>query len=926
MDRVRAIAREAQRRTTAATILEAAGHGAAIGAGIGVLAAGVGAALDWPVGWWWLAVGPIAAGLAIGASWALRRRPSLLNSAARLDATLGLKDRVSTGLALSTTDGDAFAALARDEAESAGARASVKAAVPLRVGPAWAWTGVLAGLAVCTGVYLPKLDLLGFRGRAEAAERGQQARLAMAREIAEVTQAQTPEPAGTPGEQARADQLAALDEIRGELEAGRITAEEAAQQASNRLDDLAGRAEERAERIRREQEALRERLGAAGQSRSNPVTGDGRLGRALSGADVDATKAAADELAALSERATPEQREAVARELEELAQALKTPAGSATPQGAGEGGAGTAEEAMVEQGVPPEESQRIAAELDRQAAEKALERLGVPAETARALAERLARSRQDRQAQERADEEARELSEAASDAAEELRRPPASGGSPRQGPPQSQPEREPRAASDPGATADTARPPTASSAQAELGSRSKNPTQPPSPPEPPAPRTPDATAQPPADRSTSASERSPKPGAESASPRSDPSAGTAPERQTQPQPSSNGASESTAQPPRSEGDASPTGSGTPAQSQAPSSPTTADQPKASKDPTARDQSRSESQQNGQPAERGATPEARPEPPQNGVSRQDASGSKGAQRQQPAPAPASESPQPGGARAPQAQPRQPGPPPPSNASAPGPGQEAKTPATSSSAAESSTRNGAPQERPGQPSGEGEQSPGGVQRFAERLRRLAEQRREGQQEARRAEDLREQARRMAERLTPEQRRDLENWARRQPSGSGERPQGSRDSRGGEAGEPSGRAVGQPGNGPDRESGRNIAGNQPGRAPGAAAPSPAFTRTDPVDARARPVPGSTPRERVAAEWLGEGSKDGHTGTSEAQEVFRAAQRSAERAVDDRAVPARFDRLLERYFRRLPERAAGVQPAPVPATDAPRPAEDAK
>ncbi|MBY0263760.1 MAG: hypothetical protein K2Q20_15550, partial [Phycisphaerales bacterium] len=180
----------------------------------------------------------------------------------------------------------------------------------------------------------------------------------------------------------------------------------------------------------------------------------------------------------------------------------------------------------------------------------------------------------------------------------------------------------------------------------------------------------------------------------------------------------------------------------------------------------------------------------------------------------------------------------------------------------------------------------------------------------------------------RLTPEQRRDLENWARRQPRGPGETPQGTPDPRAGEAGEPSGRAMGRPGDGPDPESGRNVAGDQPGRAPGAAEPSPAFTRTDPVDARARPVPGSTPRERVAAEWLGEGSKDGPAGTGESQEVFRAAQRSAERAIDDRAVPARFDRLLERYFRRLPERAAGTPPAPAPApaTDAPRPAEDAK
>jgi hypothetical protein len=53
-----------------------------------------------------------------------------------------------------------------------------------------------------------------------------------------------------------------------------------------------------------------------------------------------------------------------------------------------------------------------------------------------------------------------------------------------------------------------------------------------------------------------------------------------------------------------------------------------------------------------------------------------------------------------------------------------------------------------------------------------------------------------------------------------------------------------------------------------------------------------------------------------------MRQAARSAQQAVDERAIPSRYDRLVQRYFRRLPEKVAERAEAagtPVPAQDAP-------
>lgn len=102
----------------------------------------------------------------------------------------------------------------------------------------------------------------------------------------------------------------------------------------------------------------------------------------------------------------------------------------------------------------------------------------------------------------------------------------------------------------------------------------------------------------------------------------------------------------------------------------------------------------------------------------------------------------------------------------------------------------------------------------------------------------------------------------------------------------------------------------------------------RTEPVDARADRAPSTAEQDQIVAEWLGTGRKESSgeqpaaTGSAEAR--LRQAASKAERAVEDGAVSSRYERVLRRYFERLPrevakkERAAAAGESAGPAPTA--------
>lgn len=103
-----------------------------------------------------------------------------------------------------------------------------------------------------------------------------------------------------------------------------------------------------------------------------------------------------------------------------------------------------------------------------------------------------------------------------------------------------------------------------------------------------------------------------------------------------------------------------------------------------------------------------------------------------------------------------------------------------------------------------------------------------------------------------------------------------------------------------------------------PGSA--SAAKPNTEPVDARSAPInPG---QERVIAEWLSRGPREATAAKSnEVAGALRDAAQSAERALEDRTVPSRFDSVIRRYFQRLPSDLGVPATNPAPAKPAAAP-----
>jgi hypothetical protein len=168
--------------------------------------------------------------------------------------------------------------------------------------------------------------------------------------------------------------------------------------------------------------------------------------------------------------------------------------------------------------------------------------------------------------------------------------------------------------------------------------------------------------------------------------------------------------------------------------------------------------------------------------------------------------------------------------------------------------------------------------GMERVAKEFERIAKEQRRVDSEQKQAREMRELARRMLENSTPEQREQFRQMAERMSRREG--------AGGSEAGE-----------------GPNTA-PQNARTPTATAPS------VPVDVRRGPgeTEGPRPAERTIAEWYTSKPEPRGEGASGPmpQEALRSAAEGVQRSIEQQQVPARYEELVRRVFKRY----AGQQP----------------
>jgi hypothetical protein len=966
------VVRTAQRRLFLAALVECAGRWLTWGAAGSLLLVGISRVLPMPVPMWTLIAAPLAAGAAVGGLAALRRRGTNLSAAMEVDRTLGLKDRIGTATDIESrgNTSDPFVGLAISEAETASASADVRKAVPVRAGNLWIAWPALATMAAAIAVWVPVWDIVGARHQREREEAILRQRVQ--EQIAAATVPTKPKPDATlePArhrEQTESDRV--LDEVRKELESGAATPQAAAERAAREFDKMAAAREQAATAS----EKARERVDqAVGELKNDADAGEkdtSDIARALRSGDLAEASKAAQELLN-SDDGNNADRAKAAEEMSKLAEDLRraakavddaqrlsekrrpepTPEGSqgekpsdpaqASPHDRDSGNPSTedlarsleraAEAIRREQAQPPkQEHSQDASKNDGHPdtqptnpdAPKRDEKQGAKGESkpSKGTPESSPQSPEKSQSasREQAGKETQPPSEQPRNHEQGSKQDQQRDGEPRQSDksqPNAGPDRKQETPSSKdgseqrgtqsGAEKNGERTPEKSPANSQP-SDEKKPGESASKSEP----TESGAAKP--ESGEPGESNTPKPGSKQDAEKKPSDARTAGEKpQGEPASKPEPAKSGTAEPKsgeRGESNAPKPGESQSGEQNKPE-PTPAEngknpaQDSASKPQPGDSQPASDAkeQPGSQQTSAGDTGKPSQNPGQKDELRKDSSekhdGAKPAQvgsdHKTPPPGPPGEKPQQENA-APQ----------------PHEGSPTESPDKQVEAGDKLQKPGAGQQPPGElPKDIPEPSREGIKRLADQIDRLANASKDAAANRQQAQRFRQQADEMLKNASPQQREQIDRWQnavademqKRHPGDGGEN-QDQRSRRG------PGDGVGQP-----------VARDNN---------TPAATGKETVDARSRPTADSKPRERVIAEWYADKKADRSVGegspalSSEGQDLAREAAREGERAVESQIVPSRFDRLLQKYFQRLPQRA-GAPAAPSEA----RPVEPAK
>lgn len=883
MDGVRRVARTARARLVRQKLVDTGGRWLVAGASVGLGLVVLGKCMSMPwmgrgaLNWGAWLVGPVLLGGVVAVVRATQRRPSALAATRTIDQALGLKDRLSASLTLQATPGegrdDPFERVLHIDAEAAARATDVARAVPLRWTRLWAaWPAPLVVGGV-VGVFVPPLTPEARRLEERRVEREIEQSAAVTDVAQAAREIECVLPTGLDGESR--DALAELQALEQELAAKKIEPEAARQSAAGALEDAARRLESQGDASVRERERVRDALSEAARQGSSPE-GASKSAR-TPGADMahDSTG---------SGQSGPKE---ASKEDSALVRALRSGDFAAAKQAADELLKST------RSGSPRAE----AAQLDQLAKDlEAIQRKRDEADRSRREAERSAAEAGKAGTAEREGERVTSAPAESRDGSDPQSPPPSSDNltSRRQadqapGSPDARAKQEPAGErSSPGKLAEALR-----DAARELREQSQ-------------PREAEPSSTPPKQDASSPEQRQKKDqNGESAKKDAAQSV-----RDSTREPAADGQKES-----------KPT--------ENPESRTGEPSAESTRRTDGKGQQRSGQSGESAPArqEESGRERSSSEPRQTSGegSRRNEREATGTQER-------------AGERTP--------------TSGQTPGEKGGDPdrTAESQGSETAQAEGTRQREgdSGQKS-DGEQppipkpSPDAVKRLAEEVDRIARAPQDAGKKQRDADALRKKAQEMLERSSPEQRERLKQWGeavarereKREASNPGDAAQRQQEGPSADqphaaqgAGERPKRSGSMPQGSAPQDSATSPGGDGAGTQPGTSNDrSEAKTlpqgRTEVVDARrpnSQPAPGAP--ESVAAEWLGQGSRT-PAGDAVLARTLAQAAKSAERAIDDQTVPRRFDRVIERYFRRLPaavkSNAESEAPPAAPAKDAP-------
>ena len=818
---------------------------------------------------YWL---PPAVGIACGIIAAVAQAPSMSIAAIHLDRRLHLKDRIATAEALQRVGATGglqgeLAPLVEVEAQRLAARLDVRSATPIRFSNSWLLASALACLLAAGVAYVPQLRTSRAQQQARLAAEQHEQLTQQAQSVAEEIKTTVDPIDRSSIDVESAEQLEALDRLAEQLLApgnDPRTLEQAREESAARMSDLAEQIQRESQRDDAAADELLERF-AGMQAPEAPMTAD-QFAEALRRGEFGRAADSIDDLLAERDAMAEDDRSRIADELRELGNTVRNVAQSGHDPAIDER-VEQLRQALRDHGVDEQTIDELLS--SESSSDDSLSHENIDEQLADRMQDDLQKLQDQREIDEQASRDAKRLADALREAAEQLEH----------GPPPDEAE--------PSRSEDSS---TEQSEADDASAAEQHPEQ--KPPQ-------DQAGQPTRDRAQNPQQNAAdKP---AASKQADRAAEDRPKPRGGEQPASSRQQD--------------------LQGKDRSEPSAAD-----RDQSAKPSPQDSGQQQPSPSKGGTDP-TQPAPNEKGNSRQETQQQTAGEK----PTPADSKPEPkqgdqDGAQSGDEQRNQPGAKPtPGSNSAPG-DQRNEQPN-----AQSGTRDTQPSPRPdskdrpdhaqgghatrpdepsadtpgdNSPSGDqpatGEQSSAdGTRRPTDKIRDVAN-RRDG---AARRREISEQLREAAERMA-----------------SGRRPESAGDTRDRGAGADSGESPRRDSQPPRRVADGADAGIDPADgAPDLAEPPP-FAADDVQDVN---LSGEDPGEQIIAQWLTD-EPVGEASESTAGEGGRiaTAQRAAQRAIEQSAVPPRYRGPIQRFFGRLPEtvkRAGAGASVPTSTPNAP-------
>lgn len=313
----------------------------------------------WPTVFAWSAGGAVA----VSVVWALLVRPSTQRAALAVDEAAGLRESLSTALSLEQSPSP-WAGAVLESARAKAVTVKLPVSMPLR-GPSYWYAPIVAAVAlVVAWISVPRVDLLGLFAKREE-ERQAQRQIVEVKADLQLKEQRLAEALARAGVDIKNEPGGDTDEPRPADAAQ--TPEELQRAAVRRLTMLNERLSEMKQSEKAQQlEALRDSMQQLKQPGPGPLN---EFARNLAMGDF---AKAQESLAELSKQLaegqmSPEQREQLRKQLENLSEQLKKAAENTR----------SLEEAMQKAGIDPAQAKELAKQMlkDPQAAKKALEEL-----------------------------------------------------------------------------------------------------------------------------------------------------------------------------------------------------------------------------------------------------------------------------------------------------------------------------------------------------------------------------------------------------------------------------------------------------------------------------------------------------------------------------------------------------------------------